>query len=96
MSIVAFVLKRPYTVFAAVIVVCLLGIGAALRMPVDIFPEIDIPVVSVVWTYSGMSRGNPEPHSGHARAADGVAGGRHRADRSQQLRRRRRHQGLSA
>ncbi|HEX4053815.1 MAG TPA: efflux RND transporter permease subunit [Tepidisphaeraceae bacterium] len=55
MSIVAFVLKRPYTVFAAVIVVCLLGIGAALRMPVDIFPEIDIPVVSVVWTYSGMS-----------------------------------------
>ncbi len=35
--------------------VCLLGIGAALRMPVDIFPEIDIPVVSVVWTYNGMS-----------------------------------------
>lgn len=55
MSIVAFVLKRPYTVFAVVILVCLLGIGAALRMPVDIFPEIDIPVVSVVWTYSGMS-----------------------------------------
>lgn len=32
-----------------------MGIGAALRMPIDIFPEIDIPVVSVVWTYSGMS-----------------------------------------
>src|SRR6201999_2763157 len=32
-----------------------MGIGAALRMPVDIFPEIDIPVVSVVWTYNGMS-----------------------------------------
>jgi multidrug efflux pump subunit AcrB len=55
MSVVAFVLKRPYTVFAVIILVCLLGVGAALRMPVDIFPEIDIPVVSVVWTYNGMS-----------------------------------------
>ena len=55
MSVVAFVLKRPYTVFAVLILVCLLGIGAAFRMPVDIFPEIDIPVVSVVWTYNGMS-----------------------------------------
>src|SRR5580700_8844659 len=49
------VLKRPYTVPAVLILVCLLGVGAALRMPVDIFPEIDIPVVSVVWTYNGMS-----------------------------------------
>jgi multidrug efflux pump subunit AcrB len=55
MSIVAFALKRPYTVAALLALVCLLGIGAALRMPVDIFPEIDIPVVSVVWTYNGMS-----------------------------------------
>jgi len=54
-SIVAFVLKRPYTVPAVLILICLLGLGAALRMPVDIFPEIDIPVVSVVWTYNGMS-----------------------------------------
>src|SRR5271167_1765701 len=37
------------------ILVCLLGIGAAMRMPTDIFPEINIPVVSVVWTYNGMS-----------------------------------------
>ena len=34
---------------------CVLGIGAGLRMPVDIFPEINIPVVSVVWTYNGMN-----------------------------------------
>ena len=33
----------------------LAGGGAALRMPTDIFPEINIPVVSVVWTYNGMS-----------------------------------------
>src|SRR5579872_6097383 len=55
MPVVAFVLKRPYTVVAGLMLVCLLGIGAALRMPIDIFPEIDIPVVSVVWTYNGMS-----------------------------------------
>src|SRR5579871_6681866 len=55
MSVIAFVLKRPYTVVAGLILVCLLGAGAILRMPVDIFPEINIPVVSVVWTYNGMS-----------------------------------------
>src|SRR5271154_1137941 len=51
----AFALKRPYTIVASLILICLMGVGAALRMPIDIFPEIDIPVVSVVWTYSGMS-----------------------------------------
>src|SRR5271163_4179088 len=55
MSLVRFVLKHPYTVASMLILICLLGIGAALRMPVDIFPEINIPVVSVVWTYNGMS-----------------------------------------
>src|SRR6201991_4868201 len=51
----AFSLKRPYTIVSSLILVCLMGIGATLRMPVDIFPEIDIPVVAVVWTYNGMS-----------------------------------------
>jgi len=55
MSIVAYVLKRPYTVISVLILICILGIGAGLRMPVDIFPEINIPVVSVVWTYNGMN-----------------------------------------
>jgi multidrug efflux pump subunit AcrB len=55
MSVVEIALKRPYTVVATLILVGLMGIGAALRMPVDIFPEIDIPVVAVVWTYNGMS-----------------------------------------
>jgi multidrug efflux pump subunit AcrB len=55
MSLVRFVLGHPYTVASLLILVCLLGIGAALRMPIDIFPEINIPVVSVVWTYNGMS-----------------------------------------
>ena len=55
MSVVEFALKRPYTVVATLILITLMGIGAALRMPIDIFPEIDIPVVAVVWTYNGMS-----------------------------------------
>src|SRR6202023_2049834 len=55
MSVVEIALKRPYTVVASLILICLMGIGAALRMPIDIFPEIDIPVVAVVWTYNGMS-----------------------------------------
>ncbi|MDR3464368.1 MAG: efflux RND transporter permease subunit [Xanthobacteraceae bacterium] len=54
MGLAGFALKRPYTIIASIIVICLMGIGAGLRTPVDIFPEIDIPVVSVVWTYAGM------------------------------------------
>ena len=64
MLLVRYVLRRPYTVVAMFMLICLLGVGAVMRMPIDIFPEIDIPVVSVVWTYAGMSAaGHPEPHS---------------------------------
>jgi multidrug efflux pump subunit AcrB len=55
MSVAGFALKRPYTIVAIMMLVCLLAAGAIQRMPMDIFPEIDIPVVSVVWTYNGMS-----------------------------------------
>jgi multidrug efflux pump subunit AcrB len=55
MSVVEIALKRPYTIVAMLILITLMGVGAALRMPIDIFPEIDIPVVAVVWTYNGMS-----------------------------------------
>ena len=55
MSLPAFSLRRPYTIFAVISLMCLLAAGAAQRMPTDIFPEINIPVVSVVWTYNGMS-----------------------------------------
>jgi len=55
MSLVRYVLDRPYTVVAVLILIVLLGAGEALRMPIDIFPEMDIPVVSVVWTYAGMA-----------------------------------------
>ena len=63
MSLAGFALKRPYTIIASIMLVCMLAFGALQRMATDIFPEIDIPVVSVVWTYNGMSAaGNPEPH----------------------------------
>src|ERR1700685_3375194 len=55
MRLVEYVLGRPYTVVSILILICLLGVGVVLRIPVDIFPEIDIPVVRVVWTYNGMS-----------------------------------------
>src|SRR6201988_1197553 len=54
MPLVRYVLKHPYTVAAMLILTGLLGLGEALPMPVDIFPEMDIPVCSVVWTYAGM------------------------------------------
>ncbi len=55
MSLPSYVLKHPYTVAAMLALLCILGVGAGLKMPVDIFPEINIPVVSVVWTYNGMN-----------------------------------------
>ena len=58
MPIVRYVLKHPYTVASLLLLVTILGIGAGLKMPVDIFPEMDIPVVSVVWTYNGMNAGD--------------------------------------
>jgi multidrug efflux pump subunit AcrB len=54
MPLVRYVLRHPYSVAAMLILIGLLGIGEAFRMPVDIFPEMDIPVCSVVWTYAGM------------------------------------------
>lgn len=55
MWIVQLALRRPYTFVVASLLVLLLGGLAAWRMPKDIFPEIDIPVVTTVWTYNGLS-----------------------------------------
>ena len=54
MSPVRFVLKHPYTVASSLILISLLGIGAALRMPVDIFPSINIPIIAVAFQYQGL------------------------------------------
>jgi CzcA family heavy metal efflux pump len=55
MWIVALALRRPYTFIVMALVILILTPITILRTPTDIFPDIDIPVVSVVWFYSGMS-----------------------------------------
>jgi multidrug efflux pump subunit AcrB len=51
--IVQIALKRPYTFVVLALLIAIFGSLAALRTPTDIFPNINIPVVSVVWTYTG-------------------------------------------
>src|SRR5438874_3667293 len=55
MWIVRLALGRPYTFVVMAILIAILGGSAIATMPVDIFPFIDIPVVSVLWVYSGLS-----------------------------------------
>src|ERR1700733_2406291 len=60
-AIVLIALKRPYTFVVLAILILIFGGRAVLRTPTDIFPNIGIPVVAVVWTYSGLT---PEDMSG--------------------------------
>ncbi|WP_394838389.1 efflux RND transporter permease subunit [Pendulispora rubella] len=55
MWLVRIALKRPYTFIVMSMLIVILGVVTILRMPTDIFPEIDIPVISVIWRYSGLS-----------------------------------------
>jgi multidrug efflux pump subunit AcrB len=55
MWIVRLALGRPYTFVVMAILMAILGGTAIVRMPVDIFPYIDIPIVSVLWAYNGLS-----------------------------------------
>src|SRR6202166_2598866 len=54
MWIVRLALSRPYTFIVMAIVLVLLGLFVIPRTPTDIFPEINIPVISLVWTYTGL------------------------------------------
>jgi len=55
MWIVRIALSRPYTFIVLAILIFILGPLTILRTPTDIFPNIDIPVVSVVWGYAGLA-----------------------------------------
>src|SRR6476659_11104433 len=55
MNIVRFALRFPYTFYVLAAFILFLGASAITVMPEDIFPEIDIPVVSVIWQYTGLS-----------------------------------------
>ena len=54
MGIVRFALKFPHTFYVLALLILFLGITAIQSMPADIFPVIDIPVVSVIWQYTGL------------------------------------------
>ena len=95
MWIVLTALRRPYTFVVLAVLIALFGIRAALTTPTDIFPNINIPVVSVVWTYNGLP---PNDMSGrviyYLRALPDRPGQQHRAHRVAVARRLWRGQGL--
>jgi multidrug efflux pump subunit AcrB len=55
MWIVRLALRRPYTFVVVSLLIFVLGIGSAVEAPKDIFPYIDIPVVTIVWSYTGLT-----------------------------------------
>ncbi len=55
MWIVRLALRRPYTFIVFALLILIVGVLAIESMPTDIFPNIDIPVVTVVWNFSGLS-----------------------------------------
>src|SRR5258705_3332325 len=55
MAIVRLAVRFPYTFYVVAALLLFLGVSAIAVMPTDIFPQIDIPVVSVIWQYTGLS-----------------------------------------
>jgi multidrug efflux pump subunit AcrB len=55
MGIVRFALRFPYTFYVLAALILFLGISSIAVTPTDIFPQINIPVVSVIWQYTGLS-----------------------------------------
>ena len=55
MGIVRFALRFPHTFYVVAALILFLGVVACRAMPTDIFPEINIPVVTVIWSYTGLS-----------------------------------------
>jgi multidrug efflux pump subunit AcrB len=55
MWLVRIALQRPYTFVVMGLLIVILGVASLVRMPTDIFPDIDIPVISVVFNYGGLN-----------------------------------------
>ena len=55
MWLVLVALKRPYTFVVMSLLIVIVGALSIIRMPTDIFPNVDIPVISVVWNYGGLT-----------------------------------------
>lgn len=60
MWIVRLALNRPYTFAVLALLIAVLGATSVHQMRTDIFPEIDIPVITVIWTYKGMETNEVE------------------------------------
>jgi multidrug efflux pump subunit AcrB len=54
MELVKFALKFRVTFYVMAVLIAFLGVGAVVSMPKDVLPNVDIPVVSVIWTYTGL------------------------------------------
>lgn len=55
LGLVRTALNKPYTFVVMAIFICIVGPLSALRTPTDVFPDIGIPVIAVVWQYTGLS-----------------------------------------
>src|SRR4030095_13921739 len=60
MWIVELALRRPYTFVVVSALIALLGVLSITRMPVDIFPAINLPIVSVIWSFTGLPAADVE------------------------------------
>ena len=55
MWLVRIALRRPYTFVVMAMLIVVMGVLSIVRMPTDIFPDIDIPVISIIWQYTGLT-----------------------------------------
>ena len=69
MWIVRLALRRPYTFVVMAILILVMGVVSIERTPTDIFPNIDIPVVSIIWTYNGLV---PEQMADRVRRSEAI------------------------
>jgi multidrug efflux pump subunit AcrB len=55
MWLVRYALQKPYSIGAMIILILVLGISSLKQLPVDILPNVDTPIVNVIWTYGGLN-----------------------------------------
>ncbi len=60
MWIVRLALRRPYTFAVLALLILILGLASVLTMPTDVFPSINIPVITVIWSYGGITPSDME------------------------------------
>ena len=87
MWIVRVALDRPYTFVVLALLILILSPLVILETPTDIFPNINIPVIAVAWTYTGLNRRRWKGVSPGLRAVVDDAGGQHPAHRIDELQR---------